>query len=175
VTKRPQKLFVGVGNVLRRDEGVGSHAAQIMATRPLPSDVEVYDAGTVGLDAAVVLEKRQRVVVADAIDAGAEPGAIFRLDPNQLLPAARSSLSLHDLHLLNALEETRLLGTAPDEVVVFAVQVGDVSLGLDLTPLVESSLERVLRLASQALGLPSTSGWSTESRSLWHSPDSPDP
>jgi hydrogenase maturation protease len=155
--RRAAKLFLGVGNVLWHDDGVGVRAAQIMAECPLPPDVEVYDAGTVGLDAAIALERRRLVVVADAIDAGAEPGTVFRFRPEELRPYARSAFSLHDVHLLDALDETRLLGTAPAEVVVLAVQVGDVSSGLGLSPPVEASMERLLNLAAKALGLPSPS------------------
>jgi hydrogenase maturation protease len=153
-TKRAAKLFLGVGNVLWRDDGVGVRAAQIMAERRLPPDVEVYDAGTIGLDAAVALERRRLVVVADAIDARAEPGTVFRFHPEELRPYSRSAFSLHDVHLLDALDETRLLGTAPEEVVILAVQVGDVSSGLGLSPPVEASMEKLLNLAAQALGLP---------------------
>ncbi len=153
---RPPKLFVGVGNVLKRDDGVGVRVAQIMAGLRLPPSVEVYDAGTVGLEAAAMLERRQLVVVADAIEAAAEPGAIFRFSPQQLRPYVKTALSLHDVHLLDALDETRLLGTAPAQVTVFAVQVGDVSTGLGLSPAVEASLEKVLRLATDALGLPAS-------------------
>ncbi|UCE84776.1 MAG: hydrogenase maturation protease [Deltaproteobacteria bacterium] len=151
--ERPPRLFLGVGNVLRRDDGVGSRAAQILAAWPLPDAVEVFDAGTLGLDAAVVLERRERVVVADAIDAAADPGTIFRLAPEQLRPGCRSGLSVHDAHLLDALDETHLLGTAPERVVILAVQIGDVSTGIGLSPAVEASLERVLRLAAHELGI----------------------
>ncbi len=146
---------MGVGNVLWRDDGIGVHAAQIMSEWSVPPEVEVYDAGTVGLDAAVALEDRQLVVVADAVDAGAEPGTIFRFRPEELRPYACSGLSLHDVHLLDALDETRLLGTTPEEVVILAVQVGDVSSGLGLSPPVEAAMEDLLRLAARALGLPS--------------------
>jgi hydrogenase maturation protease len=167
--ERAPRLFLGVGNALRRDDGVGSRAAQIMADRPLPGDVEVFDAGTVGLDVAVLLERRERVVVADAIDAAADPGAIFRLFPEQLRPWSRSGLSLHDAHLLDALDETRLLGTAPERVVILAVQVGDISTGIGLTRPVEAALERLLRLAANELGIERVA--STRESRRQHSPD----
>jgi len=152
--ERTDKLFVGVGNLIRRDDGVGVRAAEIMSHWPLPPDVEVYDAGTAGLEIAGVIERRERVVVVDAIEAGAEPGEIFRLTPQQLRPYLNSSISLHDVHLLDALDETNLLGTAPREVVILAVQVADVSAGIGLTPAVEHSLPRVLKLAARELDLP---------------------
>ena len=153
MTPRPPKLFVGVGNILKRDDGVGVEAARRLAEFPLPRDIEVYDAGTVGLDAAAVLENRQLVVVVDGVDAGAEPGALFRFKPKQLRPGVKTTLSLHDVHLLDALDETRLLGMAPADVIIFGVQVGDLSTGIGLSPAVEKSLLKVLHLASRSLGM----------------------
>ena len=156
MARRASKLFIGVGNVLRRDDGVGVRAAEVMANLSLPPNVEVFDGGTLGLETASIIEHRHLVVVADAIDARAEPGAVFKLTPEELLPYLNMELSLHDSHFLNALDETRLRGTAPHKVVVLAVQVGDVSFGLGLSPRVEASLYRVLELGLTELGLSPT-------------------
>jgi len=146
------KLFVGVGNELQRDDGFGVWVARRMSQLLLPPDVEVFEAGTAGIDAAPVLEGRQLVVVADAVDAGAEPGEIFRLTPQELCPrAGPARMSLHDVHLLDALDATHLLGVAPDKVLILAVQVADVSLGIGLTPAVERSVAEVVRVAIEAL------------------------
>lgn len=153
---RPPKLLVGVGNVLRRDDGVGVYVARVLASLPLSADVEVYDAGTLGLDLASILEHRARVVIVDAIEAAGEPGAVFRLEPQELRPYARSEISLHDVHLLDALDETQLLGNAPREVVVLAVQVADVSAGIGLSPAVARALRHVVNLAVKELGV---AGW----------------
>jgi hydrogenase maturation protease len=153
MTQRAPKLLVGIGNLLRGDDGVGVRAAQLAAALPLPAEVEVLEVGSAGLDAADVLEARERVVVVDAIDAGAAAGTIFRLEPGELCPACRSGISVHDFHLLDALEQTRLLGRAPNAVVVLAVQVGDVSAGIGLSPAVSGALGRVIEAALDELGV----------------------
>ncbi|MFQ6048670.1 MAG: hydrogenase maturation protease, partial [Phycisphaerae bacterium] len=109
--------------------------------------------GTAGLSLASVIEHRQRVVVADAVEAGLEPGAVLRLTPAQLGSCATRALSLHQVHLLDALDETRLLGTSPAQVVVIAVQIGDVSTGIGLTPAVERSVQPAVELVLQELAL----------------------
>ncbi len=151
---RPSKLLLGVGNVLRRDDGFGVRAAEQMAGFGLSPEIAVCDAGTVGLEAARLLERRKLVVVVDAIDADAAPGTVFRLAPEQLRPYVNSAVSLHDLHLLDALNETRLVETSPEEVVVLAVQGGDWSAGIGLSPAVEAALEKVVRLAGELLDVP---------------------
>ncbi len=150
---RAPKLFVGVGNVLAGDDGVGVRAAEIMMGLPLTPDVDVYEAGTALLELAAVLELRERVVVVDAIDAGAEPGQIFRLRPEQIRSQEGLPLSLHQLGLLHALDETHLRGRAPGEVVLLAVQVGNLSGGMKLSPAVKASLLRLLEAAVDELDL----------------------
>jgi hydrogenase maturation protease len=151
---RAPNLFVGLGNVLCGDDGVGVRAAEIMAGLPLPPEVEVYEAGTALTELAGVLERRERVVVVDAIDAEAEPGTVFRLEPDQLQRRELPPLSAHQLDILHALDETELLGRAPESVVILAVQAGDVSRGFELSPSVEGSLFKVLGAAVHELGLP---------------------
>jgi hydrogenase maturation protease len=154
VTQRASKLVVGVGQVLKHDDGVGVRAVEVLASLPLPPDVEVFDAGVGGWELADQFMGRELVIIIDAIDAGEEPGAVFRLGPDELRPQHVTGMSLHDLHLLDALEETRLLGAAPGRVVVFAIQEQDVSAGLGLTPAVEAALDRTLRLILRELELP---------------------
>ena len=150
---RAPKLFVGVGNVLSGDDGVGVRAAEIMLGLTLPPDVEVYEAGTATLELASLLELRKRVVVVDAVDAGAEPGEIFRLKPEQVERQDSFPLSLHQLGLLHALDETHLRGRPPASVVLVAVQVGDLSPGIRLSPAVRASLPKVLEVAVRELDL----------------------
>ena len=151
---RAPDIVVGIGNVLRRDDGVGVEVAQRLAACPLPDHVEVCDGGTLGLDLACIIENRRRVVVVDAMDAGESPGTVFRLSPEQLSPISNVGLSVHDFHLLHALDETRLTGTEPEETIVIAVQVGDTSAGIGLSEPVRDAADRVVALVAKELGIP---------------------
>ncbi|TWT45704.1 Hydrogenase 2 maturation protease [Phycisphaerae bacterium RAS1] len=169
------RLILGVGNLLRRDDGVGIHAVRCLLSNAdtrvgacqsrehrlpagahrrdadAPHSFEIYDGGAGGLELAVVLARRERVVVIDAIDRGAVPGAIAWMRPEQLQPAVRSGLSLHDFHLLDALAELELLEQAPREVRVLTVQVADVSSGIGLSPDVAPALAAIVRRALRAI------------------------
>ena len=59
----------------------------------------------------------------------------------------------HAKSLLDAIEETRMLGRAPGRVVVFAVQIADVSPGMRLSGAVAPKLESVVRLTLRELGI----------------------
>jgi hydrogenase maturation protease len=150
---RAPKLLIGIGNLLRGDDAVGVEVAWQAARLHWPSDVEVYEAGTGGPELAGVIEDRSRVVVVDAIDAGGQPGEIYRLKAEELQPVTSSGLSVHDLHLLHALDETRLLGTAPEDLVILGVQVMDTTVGMRLSAPVRHAVQRVIELAATELNV----------------------
>ncbi|MCG3126346.1 MAG: Hydrogenase 2 maturation protease [Phycisphaerae bacterium] len=155
MTTRSCNLLLGVGNVLRRDDGVGVYAARRVRGHALAGRLDVCEAGACGFEAGATLAGRHRVVVVDAIDAGLTPGAIVVLRTDELRPAIRTGVSLHDAHVLDALAETRLLGCAPGRVRFVAVQVCDVSAGIGLSPPVAAAVPGVVRVALNELGL----GW----------------
>jgi len=146
------KLLLGIGNLLLGDDGVGVVALRRMAALRWPPDVELFEGGTAGMALAPTLEQRELVVVIDALAAGDPPGTIRRLDPEKLRTVSTAKLSVHDLHLLDALAETQLVGRAPRRVVVFGIQVADTSLGIGLSPAVERAVGRVIALARRELG-----------------------
>ncbi len=107
-----------------------------------PVNAELIDGGTSGADLVDFLADRSKVIVVDAIDAGALPGTIFRLGPDDLVPDEGDPLSLHQLGLLESLAIARHLGCAPQEVVVFGIQPGAIRPGLELTPAVAAAVPR---------------------------------
>jgi hydrogenase maturation protease len=150
---RPSNLLLGVGNVLRRDDGVGVYVARWVSRLPLGGRLDVLDAGACGFDTAGELEGRERVVIVDAIDAGLAPGRVLVMGADELRPSIRTGVSLHDAHVLDALAELRLLGSVPARVRFVAVQVADVSPGLGLSAAVAAAVPRVVRVALSTLGL----------------------
>jgi len=145
---RARILILGIGNILMRDDGAGVRAVEALRESVIPESVEVVDGGTAGLALIDEIEGRERVIVIDAMDAGDPPGTVRRMTPDDLAGGAAGALSLHEFGLLQALDGARLLGRAPREVIVYGVQVKDVSLGLDLSDEVAAALPA---LAGRAL------------------------
>jgi hydrogenase maturation protease len=140
-------LILGIGNILLRDEGVGVHAIEKMMDMELPPDVEILDGGTSGVDLVDPVANRDKLIVIDAMQAGARPGTVYRLSPGDLWRESASAISLHELGLLDTLAAAGHLGCAPGRVVIFGVQPGEVGAGLELSAEVTAALEDVIRLA----------------------------
>jgi hydrogenase maturation protease len=149
---RSPKLVLGIGNILLRDEGVGVAVIDRLSCMPLPDDIELIDGGTAGADLVGLIEGRELVVAVDAIGGGGEPGSIYRMEPSDLESIARSGVSLHDLNLLDSLQECRLLGREPQKVIVVAIQVGDISTGIGLSKSVRERLDQAVDFVLCELG-----------------------
>lgn len=138
-------VVIGIGSTIRSDDGVGVHALSLLRGR-MPDGVELIEGGVYSPDLLIFLEGKSKVVFIDGIDGGEKPGSVFRFTPDQVRPARRCALSLHDFGLYDLIDAARLLGQCPEEIVIVAVQVKSLEMGESLTPEVEKALPEVARL-----------------------------
>lgn len=120
-----RNLVIGIGNLLRADDGVGIHAAKrLKEERP---DVEAVDISTASIDILDLIRGRDNVVIIDAIKTGAEPGTIQRITSREL--RSNDVTSSHALDLCGILTLGRLLyrDEMPKKLVVLAVEAEDIN------------------------------------------------
>lgn len=141
---------LGVGNRHMTDDAIGVRVAESLADPASAFGVPVVDGGVRGMGLLKHFTDAEFLVYIDAIDAGAEPGAVFRFDPDAAGVTSLRSNTLHGTGLPYLLTSARMLGHAP-EVVVYAVQVGDVRPGDELTPAVERAAGKVRELVLEEL------------------------
>jgi hydrogenase maturation protease len=145
-------VVIGVGNPLLGDEGLGIASVERLREEHLPKDVELVEAGTGSLDALVDAKDAERVVIVDAIDAGREPGTLYRLDARDLLDSDRSPcLSLHELGLRESLCLAELEGFRRERLVVVGMQPATVRPSMVLSPIVERRMDALLSAVRQEI------------------------
>ncbi len=144
-------VILGVGNLVRGDDGVGVHVAQALLARGCPEGVTVLDGGTAPLDALAYVGLVDRLIIVDAADLGEAPGAIRRLTPDDLLPAQGDSVSLHDLDLLWALGVLRATGQEPAQVTIIGVQPESLDWSTDLSPALSARLDEIINAVLDAM------------------------
>jgi hydrogenase maturation protease len=117
-------LIVAFGNPLRSDDGVGPAVVEALRQRTLAAHVEVLDAGTAGLEAALLFEGRSQIIVIDAADLGQPPGTVRKLvlAAHEMGSGPVHPNSLHAAGLREALGLAAALGVLPDHITLFAVQ-----------------------------------------------------
>ncbi|MGK7919184.1 MAG: hydrogenase maturation protease [Trichodesmium sp.] len=142
--------IIGCGNLNRSDDGVGviiaQHLQQYLVKHPVP-DVRVYDCGTAGMEVMFQARGTQQLIIVDASATGSEPGAIFKVPSSELEALPEPSYSLHDFRWDNALAVGRKIFREdfPDDITVYLIEAANLDFGLELSPIVKSSAEKVFQ------------------------------
>jgi len=121
-------LVLGLGNPILSDDGVGHCVAAELKHRLDRQEMTVMETSVGGLSLLDLLIGYDRAIIIDAIQTvGGKVGQIYRLDP-EAFDATRHSASPHDVNFATALEFGNRLGLAlPRQIVIFAIEVTDVS------------------------------------------------
>ncbi len=157
-------LILGIGNSLMNDDAVGVTAIEQLKERyAFPAGVTVVDGGTLGLDLLPMLEGIKKLLIIDAIDMGAAPGDLFRLQGEEVPRAFASKLSVHQMGVQDLLAVAELQGHVPEELVVWGVQPGSIEMEMRLTPTVAAAM---MPLLDGVVG--ELAGWGVELRDRGH-------
>jgi hydrogenase maturation protease len=134
-------LILGLGNLLLEDDGVGSATVAWLADRyDPPAGVRVLDGGTLGLSLLPYLEDADAVILVDAVRADAKPGALVRLDGDDVPSAVATRLSPHQVGVADLLDGARWLGRYPGSVVLLGIVPESMDLAVGLSPHVRRAL-----------------------------------
>lgn len=125
-----------------RDEGLGVRACERLTRRYcLPDAVTVLDGGTLGLDLLPYLEGVTDLLILDAVDAGLSPGAIVRLENEQIPQTLALKMSMHQVGLQELLAVMALRGHTPPRMVLLGMEPLLIEPGLDLSEPVQANLD----------------------------------
>jgi len=144
--KRAPVLVMGVGNILRRDDGFADAVLKELELRDLPETVELFDAGTSAIDLMDVFDGREHLIVLDAVRGGQPAGTLYRFSPDQVESGALPMNSLHQVGLLETLKIGELVDCKPKATVVIGAQPADTSLGIGLGPEIMQAVPRAVQL-----------------------------
>jgi hydrogenase maturation protease len=134
------------------DDGVGLAAlARLRERFAGAAGVDWIDGGTAGLALLPALESAGRVLLLDAIDAGAAPGTLVELSGAALPRRLAAKLSPHQVDLPELLALAALRGAEPAELVAIGVQPERLELGAELSEPVAAALGGVVESASARL------------------------
>jgi hydrogenase maturation protease len=138
-------LIAGVGNLLFTDEGIGVHAVRELSRRQLDSNVELIELGTSTFDLPVLMGRKERVIIIDAILSDDPPGSVLRLTPSDLKSGTRRTLtSVHELGVPEAVATARKMGFKGEVVVLGAVPKDYKTPSMQLTPELSQTLPTLI-------------------------------
>lgn len=138
-----KNAVIGIGNVLRADDGVGIHVVQRLEDE-IPG-CEAVDMATAGIDLLEQMRGREKVVIVDAIVTGSEPGTIHWISTHEMRSPAFSKT--HSLNLYGTIMLGQLLypKEMPEKLVILGVEAWDVdSFKDELSPKVEQAIPEII-------------------------------
>jgi hydrogenase maturation protease len=142
----PRITVLGIGNLLLKDEGIGTHVAQKLTGIVDDANVKIIDAGTSPDFLSLVDGNTDKLIVVDAVKAGSEPGTIYRLTIDDLGLDSTSPVSLHEIGVLDSLKIMALFDRLPESTVIIGIEPKTIDFGLDLSPEVEEKLPEIISL-----------------------------
>ena len=133
-----------VGNKLMLDDGIGPAVyEELLARYEIPENVRLFDVGCLSLDMLPYVDECDFIMTVDAVDGTeAEPGTVFRYEPDAMARHSGATASLHDLKLVDLFDAAELLGYHADGLCV-GMQVENPSpevITVGLTPKVHTAL-----------------------------------
>lgn len=135
-------LVFGAGNLILSDEGFGVHFVRYLEENYLfPDEVELFDAGTMGIMVTHKLEEADRVYIVDVIAAEGEPGEVRRYAKDDfMLKRIPMKMSPHQIGVQEMLLISELRDRCPEEVFLLGVIPASYDPGNELSPLLRRTL-----------------------------------
>jgi hydrogenase maturation protease len=150
-------IVIGIGNEYRRDDAAGLlvvrrlkvFANEYAADQSAIPTLEIVEENGEGTALMEAWEGADFAIIVDAVYGDQSPGGIYRgvfagkeLSPP--LPANFHRYSTHAFGLGEALELARSFGTLPPKVIVYGIEVADVTAGVGVSPEVEATIDHVV-------------------------------
>lgn len=140
----PNTLVIGLGNAFRGDDGVGRVVARRLREIALPGVTVREESG----EGAALMEAWMdagAVILVDAVQSGAAPGTIHRLDATRTpVPSRFFHYSTHAFSVAEAVELARALNQLPPHLILYGIEGGDFTAGEQLSPEVAAAVDELL-------------------------------
>ncbi len=147
-----RRMVLGLGNTLNRDEGLGVYALNRLAERlGNQADVEFVDGGVLGLSLLPWVETSSHLLVLDAVNAHQPPGTLIELRREQIPLYSGIKLSDHQVTFQEVLGLASFRGKLPEHLRLIGIQPADLSIGTEISPVVENSLPELIARAEAVL------------------------
>jgi hydrogenase maturation protease len=156
-----RKVVLGLGNTLNCDEGLGVHAVKMLEKKMRLSsvseegvtvdEVEFLDGGVLGLNLLPLVEEASHLLILDAINARKEPGTVIEMKRDEIPLYTGIKLSDHQITFQEVLGLASFRGKLPEHLHLIGIQPADLSIGVDLSPIVAARMPEVLERSEAIL------------------------
>jgi len=119
-----KKIIIGIGNLIRKDDGVGIRIAQEISRRD--PNLEVVATGGVGIALLDNVVGYDQLIIIDSIRTKTgTPGQLYKIRLEDLKPSQRLAPS-HGMNLATTVQFAQGLGyEMPEHVGIYAIEIED--------------------------------------------------
>ena len=159
---RKKVLVLGIGNVLLKDEGIGVRVVQriladIHCQKPEENNTHFYwpeaeciIGGTSGLDFLDYFKDRKKIIIIDAIKTNDTPGTLYKFTADDFnVFHSGEKLSVHNINLPDIVNLLKFMNTSLPEIIVIAVNAGEITPGENLSADVEDKIPDIIELVNK--------------------------
>lgn len=138
--------IIGLGNLLRQDDGIGINLIEklIRKKNSFAKNIEFIDGGIGGISLVHLFAKFDIVLLIDAIDFNGKPGdfKFFKID-DKVYSDKNTNFTTHEVNILNVLKISEKIDEKP-EVYMFGIQPKETDFKNKLTKELENKIELIL-------------------------------
>jgi hydrogenase maturation protease len=137
---------LGIGNILMQDEGVGVRVVeQLLRQYSFPSNVQVLDGGTLGMELLRFLVGTDKLILVDAVAGKLPPGSLYQFQNDEVTAYFKEKVSMHELGIQDVLAVMEVLEKPAQEIMIVGVQPLAIDIGLEMTPLIAKTVEDIVK------------------------------
>jgi hydrogenase maturation protease len=139
-------VVIGIGNAYRGDDAVGPVVARCLQGKLQERErVTVLTVSGDGTDLLASWKKAEVVVLIDAVQSGARPGTVHRIEAGERpLPRTFSRCSTHTFGVAEAVELARTLHQLPPHLIVYGIEGKAFKVGTGLSAAVMQAVPEVV-------------------------------
>jgi len=136
-------LVLGVGNILRKDDGIGPRVIKILQQKSW-SHIDFMDGGIDGLALLDKIAEYKQAVIIDAVNMNALFGTVKSFTPKDALIKIKSdALSTHGFGLAELIKLMQQL-QIKTKLHIIGIQPKDIAFGENLTPEIENKIPDII-------------------------------
>ncbi|MDD5634311.1 MAG: hydrogenase maturation protease [Candidatus Omnitrophica bacterium] len=151
--KHKKILVVGIGSILRSDDGVGVEAIEILEKEKLPENVSLLGADVSGMNLLKYFPGHEKIIIIDAAEMGEKAGTVKVFGLNEIEKARfNDKFSTHGMALLETLTLGAKLGMRND-ITIIGVEPENTGFGLELSSTIKSRIPQIVEKVKELINL----------------------
>jgi hydrogenase maturation protease len=145
-------VVLGAGSPLMGDDGLGIEALETISQKWVETpSLRFLDGGIWGMRLLPHIEDADRLLVIDAVRAGAAPGTLVRLERDEIPRHLRTKISPHQIDLSEVFAVAELRGTFPGEAVVLGIEPAQIEAYMEISPEVIATIPFLIEAVERQL------------------------